>query len=49
MAKTKTPGANGFKYKEQYGVIIICKDAIEQEILYNRLKAEGYKVKVVVV
>ena len=49
MAKPKTPGINGFKYKEQYGVIILCKDAEEQEVLYNRLKAEGYKLKVVVV
>lgn len=49
MAKKKTPGVNGFKYKEQYGVIIICKDAAEQEVLYNRLQAEGYKIKVVVV
>lgn len=47
MAKPKTPGINGFKYKEQYGVIILCKDAAEQETVYNRLKAEGYKLKVV--
>lgn len=49
MSKTKTLGPNGFKYKEQYGVIILCKDADEQENLYNRLKSEGYKIKVVVV
>ena len=47
MAKPKTPGINGFKYKEQYGVIILCEDAAEQETVYNRLKAEGYKLKVV--
>ena len=49
MSKTKTLGPNGFKYKEQYGVIIICKDADEQERLYNRFKEEGFKLKVVVV
>lgn len=49
MTTQKMLGANGFKYKEQYGVIIICKDADEQEGLYNRFKEEGFKLKVVVV
>lgn len=36
------------KYKEQYGVIVICRNATEQEEIYNRLTGEGYEVKVVV-
>lgn len=39
----------GFTYKQQYAVIVICKDEKEQESIYNRLKAEGYKLKVVAV
>ena len=36
-----------FKYKEQYAVIVLCKDEAEQESIYDRLKAEGYQLKVV--
>jgi hypothetical protein len=49
MASPKTPGRNGYKYKEQYGVIVICKDAAHQERVYNRLRRLGLKLKVVVV
>lgn len=45
----KTPGRNGYKYREQYGVIVICTDPAHQEAIYNRLKAEGLKLKVVAV
>lgn len=38
-----------FKYKEQYAVIVLCKDEKEQESIYNRLQAEGYTLKVVAV
>lgn len=40
---------SGFSYKEQYAVVVICKDEKEQESVYNRLKDEGYKLKVVAV
>ena len=40
---------SGFTYKEQYAVIVICKDETEQETIYNRLLNEGYKLKVVAV
>ena len=40
---------SGFKYKEQYAVIVICGDEAEQEAVYNRLAKEGYKLKVVAV
>lgn len=39
----------GFSYKEQFAVVVICRDEKEQETIYNRLKDEGYKLKVVAV
>lgn len=36
-------------YKEQYGVIVMCKDEAQQERVYNELHAQGYEVKVVAV
>lgn len=38
-----------FTYKEQYAVVVICKDEKEQENIYNRLSGEGYQLKVVAV
>ncbi|MDR2092312.1 MAG: hypothetical protein LBP58_03195 [Azoarcus sp.] len=43
------PGKNGFKYREQFGVIVVCTDAKTQEAVYNRLKLLGYKLRVVTV
>lgn len=34
-------------YKEQYAVIVVCKDSAEQETIFNKLDASGYNVKVV--
>ena len=34
-------------YKEQYGVIIMCKSAEEQEKIFNKMQQNGYEVKVV--
>ena len=34
-------------YKEQYGVIVICKNEAEQKAAYEDLKAQGRSVKVV--
>ena len=34
-------------YKEQYGVIIMCKNAEEQEKVFNKMQQNGYEVKVV--
>lgn len=39
----------GFSYKEQYAVVVMCNDEKEQETVYNRLKAEGFTLKVVAV
>lgn len=38
-----------FNYREQYGVIVICKDEKEQREIYERLLAEGLTLKVVCV
>ena len=38
---------SGFSYKEQYAVVVMCKDEQDQKEVYERLKAEGYKLKVV--
>jgi hypothetical protein len=38
-----------FSYKEQYAVVVICKDESEQKAIYDRLFDEGYKLKVVAV
>lgn len=43
----KAPGINGFRYKPRFGVIVICRDEAEHRTVYERLKAEGYKCKVV--
>ncbi len=39
----------GFTYKEQYAVVVICKNEEEQKAIYDRLKEEGFKLKVVAV
>ncbi len=49
MAHSRTPGKNGFKYQPQFGIIILCADETGQARLYERLKAQGYKLKVVTV
>jgi len=39
----------GITAKNQYGVIVTCETAIEQEEIFNDLSGKGYKCKVVVV
>lgn len=38
-----------FAYHEQFGVTVICKDASEQERVYDELRGKGYDCRVVVV
>jgi len=38
-----------FNYRQQYGVIVICMDEAEQEAVYERLRSEGFKCKIVCV
>lgn len=40
---------SSFKYKEQYGVVVLCKDEKEQKEIYEHLLSEGYTLKVVAV
>lgn len=42
------PASRSFRYKEQFGVIVICAGEREQRRIYNRLAREGLKCKVVV-
>lgn len=47
--KRRLPPADKNKgYKQQYGVIIICKDEREQVRVYNRLLKQKFTVRVVV-
>lgn len=41
------PLPDASKYREQYGVIVMCVDEVEQETVYNTLAAQNYKVRVV--
>lgn len=36
-----------YKYKPQFGVIVICKDEKDQKEVYERLKGEGLTLKIV--
>lgn len=36
------------RFQQQYGVIVVCQSEAEQQAVYERLKAEGLNVKVVV-
>lgn len=38
-----------FKYKPQYAVVVLCKDEKSQKATYEKLHAEGHKLKVVTV
>jgi hypothetical protein len=38
-----------FNYKQQYGVIVICKDEKEQQEIYDQLQKLGLTLKVVTV
>jgi hypothetical protein len=38
-----------FTYKQQYGVIVICKDEKEQLKIYEKLRELGLTLKVVTV
>ncbi len=42
-------GRNGFNYKQQFGVIVVCNSERHQEQVYNQLRARGMKCKVVTV
>ena len=45
--EVNTSSESSFNYKEQYGVIVICKNEEDQEKVYNKLLDQGYECKVV--
>ena len=47
--KARRPGENGFKYRQQYGLVIVCKTEAEQQRLFARLTRQGHRPKVVCV
>lgn len=46
---TKHYGANGFQYKPQHGVVVLCENEKHQQDIYETLKKQGLKLKVVTV
>jgi hypothetical protein len=42
------PRPTADRHREQYGVIVLCKDEAEQRALYDRFRAEGLRIRVVV-
>lgn len=45
----KTAKKHPFKYREQFGVIVICKDEADQRRVYEQLLAKGFTLRVVTV
>ncbi len=43
----RPPRPDGNRYREQYGVIVICSNEDHQRDVYERLRNEGHKVRVV--
>lgn len=46
----QSPGRNGYRYRQQFGVIVVCEDEKAQERAYTRLQRAGFrKLRVVTV
>lgn len=43
----KSAAKKHFNYKPQFGVIVLCKDERHQERIFNKLKKDGYNLKVI--
>ena len=41
------PKPDDFNYEQQFGVIVTCKDELEQRAVYERLTGEGLECRVV--
>ncbi len=49
-AVKKCPGRNGFKYKQQFGIVVVCEDEQAQVRAYAQLQRAGFKrIRVVTV
>lgn len=45
-----SPGRNGYKYRQQFGIVVICDNEQTQERAYAKLQRAGFKkLKVVTV
>lgn len=45
-----TPGPNGYRYRRQFGIVVICENERDQVRAYTRLQRLGFrKLRVVVV
>ena len=45
-----TPGRNGYRYRQQYGIVVVLPDEAAQAKAYDRLKRAGFdKLRVVTV
>jgi hypothetical protein len=40
---------NGFRYRQQYGVIVLCDDEAHHRRVYEELKAAGHTCRIVCV
>jgi hypothetical protein len=47
--RAASPGRNGFRYRQQFGVIVICTDERHQARTFAKLKRAGYRLRVVTV
>lgn len=44
------PGRNRYRYRQQFGIVVVCDDERAQEAAYKRLQRAGFKkLKVVTV
>ena len=44
----KCPGKpNGARYREQYGVIVICRDETHHRLVFEALRDQGHDCRVV--
>lgn len=42
-AAKKAPGRNGYRYRQQYGIVVICDNEQAQARAYARLQRAGFK------
>jgi hypothetical protein len=41
--RRQPPGRNGFKYRPQFAVIVVCKDEAAHRATFDKLKRAGYR------
>lgn len=42
-AAKASPGRNGYRYRQQYGIVVICDNEQAQELAFARLQRAGFK------